>query len=182
MKQHFIYIPGLGDSYDPVRQFFLKTWRLRGDVSTELVSMHWSSGESYESKVRRVQKAIGRAPKDAEVVLVGESAGGAVAVAVCAATNLRCVTVCGKNLRVSTIGDGYSSKNIALKPAVAAVDKLHEAADLPVDRIRVLYSQFDQTVHPDDSKIPGAQTRRFKIPTHMLAIAWINLFHFGALR
>ncbi len=173
---------GLGDSYDGVRRLMLHAWSWRRKVTAELVSMNWSSGESYERKVRRVVEAVKNAPKDVEVVLVGESAGGAIALLACAQTKARCVTVCGKNQRARTVGEKYSSKNVALKPAVAAVDRLHASADLPVERIRSLYSRLDYTVHVDDSRIQGAENKVFSSPTHMLAIAWIHLFRFHDIR
>jgi len=182
VRQHFIYVAGLGDNYDGVRQLMLRTWAWRPGVTTEIVSMHWLSGESYERKVRRVVEAVKNAPKDAEVVLVGESAGGAISLLACAQTKVRCVTVCGKNQRARTIGQDYSSKNVALKPAVTAVDRLHANADLPVERIRNLYSRLDYTVHVDDSKIPGCENIVFSVPSHLVSIAWINLFHFHSIR
>ena len=79
MKRYIIYIPGLGDNYDGMRQVALHGWRLLG-VRTELIPMKWYDGASYEDKYERASAAIRRAvSRGYSVSLVGESAGGSMA-------------------------------------------------------------------------------------------------------
>lgn len=123
---HVIYIPGLGDGYDPMRRFFLGLWHYR-NITTELVPMLWSVDNGFESKRQQVYEAIGRAvAQNKRVVLMGESAGGSMAVNVYAErTNdiARVVTLCGKNTHPETVALRYFRKNPAFRSSVNILNK-----------------------------------------------------------
>ncbi len=95
MKTHIIYIPGLGDRYDGFRSMTLKAWGLWG-VSTRYVPITWYDGGSKASKLERIAVAIEETPNDSNVVLIGESAGATLALAMAGHPRVgRVITLCG---------------------------------------------------------------------------------------
>ena len=81
-KTTYIYVPGLGDGYDGFRRFGLWLWSLRPGVQTHLESMHWGDvDETAEEKIDRVTTVINTVASNVDIVVVGESAGGSIALA-----------------------------------------------------------------------------------------------------
>mgnify|MGYP003335341617 CR=1 FL=1 len=176
MKLHIIYIPGLGDGYDPLRRLALFFWR-RSFIAVTLVPMRWHDrDETYEEKTARVDKAI-RKYDDRTVILVGESAGGAVAVACFhrfRAHIHQLVTVCGMNQGVGNVSPRLYRKNRAFRDAMLASD---DAIPLltATDKADVLtiYSSRDGVIGERDTLIAGTSSVDTKIPLHMFAIGYV---------
>lgn len=125
MKQpiHIIYISGFGRSYDSLRKRALSLWRFR-DVSVELVSMRWEGQETFEQKLARVEQAIDKAAGK-QIVIVGESAGGGMAVHVYARRSgdiHKVMALCGKVSHPETVGQGYYDRSPAFKTAMHKLD------------------------------------------------------------
>lgn len=95
MPTHIIYIPGLGDRYDPFRRACLKLWRVWG-VTTEHIPIVWYDGGDFEEKYAKIKRSID-AVGDRRVVIIGESAGATLALQVAANEPdiHRVITLCG---------------------------------------------------------------------------------------
>ncbi len=175
---HYIYIPGFGERFDEARQKALRRW---SDASTRVtfVPMYWNDrDEPYQKKFERIVEVIATASGD-EIRLVGESAGGAMAVY----SFLRLhdsvdavITVCGYNHGAEGIGASVRVNHPAFYALVCAVDA--EIAELSMDdrrRITTLYSRHDHVVRPKRSRIDGTSHRVLLTPGHFLSIASVLL-------
>lgn len=162
-KTHVIYVPGLGDSFDTARVFTVGLWKMHG-LGASCTPMRWSSKESYEQKLQRLLDDIDR--KDS-VILVGESAGGAIALrAAEISPKVRaCVTLCGISTSAMRVGDGYSRRAPALRTAVSRIPSTHTS------RVHSIYSALDLTVPPRYAVAKGATVHRIYVPGHLFAIA-----------
>lgn len=155
MKQpiHIIYLSGFGIKYDKFRLKLLRKWRFR-NVTVELVSLRWEGNESFEQKVARVDQAIDRV-KNKRVALIGESAGGSMALHMYARRPddlYRVMTICGKNAHPETVGDYYYRRSPAFR---TAMDKLKESTTLLTKPQR----QRFVSIHPlHDSVVPVKDT------------------------
>ena len=152
---HVIYIPGLGDGYDPTRKFLLGLWRYK-NISVELVPMLWSQDDGFEAKQRRVSDAIDRAVAlNKRVVLVGESAGGSMAVNIYAAhkNNIaRVITLCGKNTHPETVSPRLYKKNPAFYDSMNAVGT-------SIDSLNIKARREFTSIHPIyDPVVPIRET------------------------
>lgn len=150
---HIIYLSGFGNKYDVWRLRLMKKWRFK-NVTIELLPMRWEGRESFVQKVARVDQAIDRA-SGKRIVLLGESAGGTMAVYMYARRPgdfYKVMTICGKNVTPHTVGDYYFQKSPAYK---VAVERLVESA-------KSLTKQQHQTfvsIHPlHDSVVPVNDT------------------------
>lgn len=179
---HVIYIPGLGDKYDFVRKIGLKLWRRPG-IKVSHMPMRWEDPtESYEQKIDRLKAFIDRYP-EGDVILVGESAGGSVAIAATrrfAQQITRTVTVCGMNYGVANVNPTLYAKNIAFKDAMLQADHTVESlSDKERSKLRILYSSMDFTVRPKNTLIQGVSSQDLKIFGHMQAILAVLYLRFG---
>lgn len=150
---HIIYIPGFGDRYDSTRRRLLKLWHFK-NVAVELVPMNWTSQELFEEKLNRIYRAID-AVEDKNVVVIGESAGGSMAVHVYAERHtelFKVMTICGKNSHPETVDSRHYSKHPAFR---ASMDRLNESIKkLPLEARRRFVS-----VHPvHDKLVPVNET------------------------
>lgn len=103
-----IYLPGLGTKYDGARKLALGLWpKKRFEV--EFIPMKWTERDgTYQEKRDRVLASIDAAAKNGEVVLVGESAGAAMAIACFVLRpNLKLITLCGKIGGAKSTGQNY---------------------------------------------------------------------------
>lgn len=178
MKQHVIYIPGLGDRYDVFRKLGLTLWRRPG-VAVTLVPMRWlDPQETYEDKVTRIGEAISKYD-DRRVVLVGESAGGAVAIACYRRFReqiARVVTVCGMNQGAGAVNPVLYRKNRAFRDAMVASDSALPALTAK-DKTNMLtiYSSNDGVIGKKDTLLEGVRSIDVNVPLHMLAIGYVLL-------
>lgn len=151
MKTHIVYVPGLGDGYDWFRSAALKTWPLYG-VSTTYVPISWFDGGSMSSKLKRVEVALQRIPSGRHIVLIGESAGAALALngARKFARIDQVITICGVASRQAPISRRLRTRAPALDEAVRTLP-VH--VQLPVHSIR---ARYDPVVDKKYSTAPGA--------------------------
>lgn len=169
---HIIYVSGLGDGYDGLRRFCLRLWRYR-NVTTELVSMAWADGKSYDEKYERLSKTIDDAAGK-RIVLIGESAGGSMVVNMYAARAgdlYRVVTICGKNQGMHGVSPRYYQKNPAFRESMYATEK--SIASLSEPQLRAFISVtplFDPTVPIADTLLPGCQHVKLFAAGHFIPI------------
>lgn len=170
---YIFYIPGFGDQYDTLRRFALQRWR-RGVVA-ELIPMDWYGSESYEAKYHRAQRRIQEALDSGHgVSLVGESAGGSMALSLFAQMPdvLRVVTVAGFNNSSQPAEPSVLRRAPALNQSLQAVEELLTQLN-PARRssIHTLNGLLDKVVGIGSSKIPGARTHRVVAIGHLFTIA-----------
>jgi pimeloyl-ACP methyl ester carboxylesterase len=173
MKHHILYIPGLGDGYDPFRQNLLRFWSIFS-VTAQLVPMQWFGDESYDAKYQRASQAITDLAKTgAKISLVGESAGGSMAINLFAAhpqvANL--VTIAGVNQASTPV----ASHTLRRGPAFAVSrrrisESLLRISDGRRRRIYSLSAWMDSVVTARHSHIPGANSRRIWSVGHLYTI------------
>lgn len=171
--RHIIYIPGFGDRFDGLRQLTLRRWR-HSDTRVSFVPMHWNDkGETYQAKYERVAAYITDAHGD-EVTLVGESAGGAMAM-LAFARNLqhvdRVVTICGYNHGVADVHRYHQRAHPAFYQLMPVVDEaVASFASADTSRITTIYSAYDRIVTAEHSRIAGAHERILHTPGHFISI------------
>lgn len=170
-RRTVLYIPGLGDGYDPARRLALWFWRLY-DVHAELVPMRWAHEASYDAKYKRVVAAIQQAEsKDEKVVLIGESAGGSMALNVFAdmPSVERVVTICGVNSADIKIAPRLRHRNPAFLTSVERLVRSRVLID--TRKITTLYARYDESVAERYTRLPGAAARRLPGVGHLVTIA-----------
>lgn len=95
MKTHVIYLPGLGEAYDPFRTTCLSGWKVYG-VSVDFIPLDWTDGKSFKDKYDEVLLKMKQIKKK-RIVIIGESAGATLALYI--AKNhpeiARVITICG---------------------------------------------------------------------------------------
>lgn len=177
MRDHVIYIPGLGDVYDPGRRFALKIWLFYG-VHAELVSMDWDGEKQYQPKYDRVVRAIESAKKCSKTVsIVADSAGASLALNVLAdhPELNRVVLVCGVNSPDIEISEKIRQRDPAL---VESVKRLKDS--LPrVDKSKIfnLVSHRDFVVEKKYSDIEGVRTHKVPFVGHIPTVSFCLTFY-----
>lgn len=178
MKQQIIYIPGLSDRYDILRRLALLLWR-RPEVRATLVPMRWlNKHESFEEKLARLGTEIEK-HSDRQIVLVGESAGGAVAIAALKKYRdrvSRIVTVCGMNQGADVVNPVLYEKNRAFRGAMLTADKAFESLSVK-DRADMftIYSSRDGVIGEKDTLLDGVRSFDIGVPIHIVAIGYVLL-------
>ena len=179
--RHFIYIPGLGDRYDGIRRLGLKLWP-RKDVRVSHVPMNWLDPvETLESKLERLKTFISAHP-DHEVTLVGESAGGAMALV--ASHRFKdlvheTVTLCGMNRGIGSVSPTLFKSNRAFFDAMVEAEKVISGlTSEDKSKLHIIYSSADITVRPKNSLISGVTSHDLKTPGHAFAILNVLFFRF----
>jgi len=161
MKTEILYISGLGDHYDWIRQFTLRFWKLYG-VNARLISSSWSNNESYEEKFERITDAIDAIDtRTTKIVLIGESGGGSLAINVFASRKEKIhktITICGKNNGPELVAPHYYKRNPTfkismynLKESVAALSKSER------QRVVSIYPLYDGVVPIRETLIPNCK-------------------------
>jgi len=183
-RLHVIYIPGLGDKYDPIRRLGLRLWRGR-NVDVTHVPMRWSDPvETFGGKRVRLREAIDTHP-DHKTILVGESAGGPVAIVASRRFTKRVdriVTVCGMNQGADTVSPRRYQNNPAFKDAMTEVDELTPLlTDQQKRCISILYSSADETVRPHYTLLQGVASYNLKTPGHALSILSVLFLRFNLI-
>ncbi len=179
--QHIIYIPGLGDSYDGIRKLGLKLWR-RKNTKVSHIPMNWLDPvETLEHKLERLQKVINKHPYH-KVTLVGESAGGAMALV--ASQRFKelvheTVTLCGMNRGTGSVSPTLFKKNRAFFDAMTESEKvISSLTNDDKNKLHIVYSSADITVRPKNSLISGVSSQDLKTPGHMFAILDVLFLRF----
>jgi len=178
MRHYIIYLPGLGDRNDGLRRFLLWFWRIYG-LQTKLVPMQWYDGRTYEEKYARVVTAIKRAEKQGYTVsVIGESAGGSMAMNVFSRTPslYRLVSLCGVNLSSAPVSPHIYARSAAFKQSVSILTASGvQAVQDRADRITLLTGLTDLTVPAKENIIKGVRRRKIigfgHIPTILLCLS-----------
>lgn len=176
MKTHYAYLPGLGDGlFNRLRRLILAGWKLRG-LSVSFIDLNWSrTDETAEDKYRRVVEHIKQCSAE-RTILIGESAGGSMAMRVYLQSELeieRVITICGYNQHASSISPQHSKANPAFIPTVSQVDSLIIDLDATkANKITNYYSPSDEVVGFEHSKINGAKVVKLPSLPHVLAISY----------
>lgn len=178
---HYIYVPGLGDGFDPLRRLALLRWRIGTKVT--FVPMTWDDhNRTYEQSYERIVQAIDAADGD-EIVLVGESAGGAMAL-LAFSRQLdrvsRVVTICGYNHGAESVHPHHKRAHPAFYQLMPIVDGI--VVKLPAsarERITTIFSTRDHIVTPQHSRIQGASEKVLHSPGHLTTIARVLLSRIG---
>jgi pimeloyl-ACP methyl ester carboxylesterase len=174
MKHYILYIPGLGDSYDRFRKIALRPWSVFG-VKAQLLPMAWYDGRSYHEKYRQANATITRLIQSgATVSLVGESAGGSMAINLFAAHPkiAHLITVAGVNKPSTSV----APRTLRRAPAFAVsrqylADSLPRISDKRRRDIYTLSALIDHVVAAQYSRMSGARNRRVWSVGHLLTIA-----------
>ena len=169
---HIIYVPGLGDRYDPLRRACLWLWRLYG-VRVTMVPMQWTSDEEYVDKRMRVEKMLAEVVSE-RVVLVGESAGGSMALSVYAThTNVvaGAMTLCGKNTRSDNVAPRIYARNPAFRESMLqAESSVHALSKVQRGKFVSVVPLYDPTVPVQQTLIPDCQKMTLLAVGHFLSI------------
>lgn len=170
---HIIYLPGFFITNDKLRLTALKWWKYR-HVTVEFLPMKWESKETFEQKVARIDQAIDRA-KGKRIVIMGESAGGSMAVCMYVRRYddlYKVVTICGKNNHPETVGEKYYKPHPVYR---AVMDQLEEALEqLPGKRMEALVSVhplYDPVVPVHDTLLPDCKRVRLWAVGHVFVIS-----------
>ncbi len=177
---HVIYIPGLGDGYDGARRFLLGLWRYR-DVSVALVPMRWMVDDGFETKRQRVYDAIDKAQRqNKRIVLIGESAGGSMAVNVYASRKdeiARVVTLCGKNTHPETVSPRLYQKNPAFRASMSAISESIGLLDRESrQRFTSIHPLYDPVVPVSETFLADCRKVRIFIFGHIVPILCLLSF------
>jgi len=172
--KHYIYIPGLGDHFDFLRKLILRIWWQNANTRVTFVPMRWADRhETYEAKYQRVAAAIKAV--DNKVILVGESAGGAMTMFALSRHPKEIdhvVTICGYNHDADAVHLEHKTRHPAFYRIMPAVDAIVvQLSKEERARITTIYSTKDTIVIPEHSRIEGAQATVLHTSGHLLNIA-----------
>lgn len=170
--KRYIYVPGLGDHFDWLRRIGLKAWAA-SDSRVSFVPSHWNRrSETFDVKVARIRQVIEQHPGD-EIILVGESAGGALALY----TYLtqpdaigRVVTIAGYNHGFKSMSPHYRISKPAFYHLMQAVDE-QVISPVAAAAITTIYSTEDTVVTPSHTRIAGADEIVLTTKGHFTTIA-----------
>jgi pimeloyl-ACP methyl ester carboxylesterase len=172
---HILYLSGFGSRYDKFRLKALRLWRYK-NVSIELVPMRWEGKETFEQKLVRIDRAIDRV-NGKRVVIVGESAGGSMAVHIYARRPddiQRVITICGKNSHPETVGEDYFERSPAFR---TTMERLNDATKLLTKNQRhefvSIHPMYDSVVPVRETMIAGGRCKRLWTIGHGLTIALV---------
>lgn len=170
---HLIYLPGLGDGYDGVRRLALTMWRKLG-LRVTFIPLRWNdTNETYQAKRARIEAIVDSSRHGEKTVLVGESAGGAIALA--AGLNDgridQVITLCGKNRGAERLARSIDKLHPAFRDAVKDADmQLAHSSVAERRKVVTFYSERDMVVAKRDTLIPDAKAVRVRIPGHQVVI------------
>lgn len=170
LRHYAIYVPGLGDGADNGRSLALWFWRLQG-VTTEFVPMRWYEGGTYEERLERVLHAIDSAQeKGYKVSLIGESAGGSMAINAAASRPSihRLITVAGANDPDAEVSPVTLKRSPSFDKSLQTVRQ--SLGVFPLERTHTVHGLVDHVVRTQHTLIKG--THSHTVPTfgHMATI------------
>lgn len=174
----YIYIPGLGDSATWLRKLAIYSWRLRGVKAVVFASRWQDKNETAQQKQHRLYDLVSEYPEEQNLVFVGESAGGSLAIlaSIKYSSRSRFITVCGYNIGCSGIHKIHDSKHPALRPMVAKVDNKIGSLNPKIrERSRVLYSEIDEYINPIHTFIKEVPMQKLPKLRHAKAIIYCLL-------
>lgn len=163
MKTRIIYIPGLGDHYDGFRKFSLKWWNVWG-VNATHVPITWYDGGDFEQKMGLVNRAID-AHNNERIVVIGESAGGALALHTASNPKVsRVITLCGVSSRNTPISSYLEKRAPALVPAARTIP---DVTSYDVHSVR---AYIDPVVGAKYNQAAGAKVYTIPLIGHFIPI------------
>lgn len=137
-----------------------------------MIPMNWQKG-TFAQKLLAVEDAIERAG-DKHVVLIGESAGGSMALHAYARhprAVKRVVTLCGKNSHPETVGERYLQYSPAFK---GSMDHLNESLSQLTARqmasVVSIHPLYDHIVPVRETLLPKCRRIRVPLVGHMAVI------------
>lgn len=142
--------------------------------------MRWYDGGSFEEKERQVLEAARQAENEGYLVsLIGESAGGSMAINVAGKIpNLhRLVTVNGVNDQFSPVSPVTLAKSPAFKESIERLGTSLTRIDR--SRTHVVRAWYDPIVAARHTIIPGTHTHRLLSNGHLTTIALCLTFFSG---
>lgn len=135
--------------------------------------MKWESKETYEQKIARIDQAIDRA-KGKRVVIIGESAGGSMAVCMYARRPndvAKFMTVCGKNNHPETVGERYYDRYPVYREVMGQLtEALKQLSDDQRKAFVSIHPLYDPVVPVRDTLLPGCRRVRLWSIGHALSI------------
>lgn len=173
MKHTIFYIPGLGDGYDRFRSKALRFWTIFG-VRAELIPMRWDDDEPYDIKFERVARAVKEASaKNSRVTLIGESAGGSMALNMFVAnpTVNTLITIAGVNTAATPVAGYRLRRSPAFAESRYRVNESLRRLDASRrDAIHTVRATVDNVVRARHSQIDGAHNHRIWAYGHLYTI------------
>lgn len=141
--------------------------------------MRWADKrETYEEKYKRVAQSIKRARGD-RIVLVGESAGGAMALLAFSRHTKdinSVITICGYNHDADDVNSIHKTRHPAFYELMPVVDTLVATLSPKMRQcITTIYSTRDHVVIPEHSRIDGAKAVILHTPGHFSNITRVLL-------
>ena len=137
--------------------------------------MNWQSDETIEEKLGRVRsRIVAWHQREYSIVLVGESAGGCVALNALLEqpdSVQGVVTVCGLNNPYARIGQTTQLTNPAIQPALDLLAKNIKRLQPEIAaRVVSIHPEYDPTVAITDTKVPGGRELGVAGKGHMSVI------------
>lgn len=168
-----IYLPGLGDRFDPLRRWALGDWRSSAR-RVEFVAMTWDEPEdTLGRKLDRIEQAIDQA--EGRVVLVGESAGAPVALAALDRFGdqiSQVVTLCGMNQHADDVRRAIYDKHPTFRETMRRADEVVDSlSSEQADKLDVFYSKYDFTIRPVHTLIDGVRSHATSTLGHIVTIS-----------
>lgn len=169
---HILYISGFGNRYELLRLRILKRWHYR-DVTVELVPMRWTGKESFEQKIARIDRAIDRAVGK-RIVIIGESAGGSMAVHMYARRPddfYKVMGLCGKASHPETVGERYFERSPAFRTSMERLnDSIAQLSNKQKREFVSIHPLYDPVVLIPQTLLSGCRQVRFLSFGHLFSI------------
>lgn len=179
MRQHIIYIPGLGDTKATWQKRAVKTWSLWG-VTPHTHQMMWADRMHYDDKFKVLLDKIDEYSKDGPVGLVCASAGAVAALQAFAARPEAVsgvVCIAGKIHRPEAIGGSYLSRHPSfVQGAHKTAGSLGTLTPAALQRVLSIRGAIDPIVPAYDSILTGAYNRVVPTIGHAMTIGSQLLF------
>lgn len=134
--------------------------------------MNWSEG-TFEQKISLIDNAIDQA-SGKRIVLIGESAGGSMAVHMLARRPddfYRVMTICGKNSHPETVGRDYKEKSPAFAESMKHLNQsISTISPSDLRQFVSLHPVHDPLVPVSDTLLPGCRSVRLPLIGHTIVI------------
>jgi predicted peptidase len=134
--------------------------------------MTWDTG-TFEQKLARIDRAIDRS-KGKRVVIIGESAGGSMAVHMYARRPddfYKVMTLCGKNIQPEKVDERYYMHHPAFRTSMERLNEsLAQLTDKQRKRFVSIHPLYDPVVPVRETLIPGCRQVRLLAIGHFTVI------------
>lgn len=162
MKNHIIYLPGVGDHRSYGQDLAVKLWRPLG-LHAHYMPLEMQNHEGFDRKVARLTSKIDNLHRDGYAVsLAAVSAAAPFALAAYAIRPelTGVVTIAGKIHGPETIREEIRRDNPDFYEGIlnnpANIQTINERAD--IKNILCIYAKNDLSVPPHEAQIEGSQT------------------------